>query len=160
VIIRRLYAHARNEPGQAVVEMALVLPILMLILLGIFKFGILYNNYLQLTDATRTGARRLAVDRGQGTTQTPCDDATGELANAASSLGGTITVTITEDNDPSTYTNTATGGTSGTTSTTCPTLVSGSAAHVEATYPCDLTIFGLTIDPGCTLDAKATERVE
>ena len=142
---RRLYAHARDEPGQAVVEMALVLPILMLIILGIFKFGILYNNYLQLTDAARTGARRLAVDRGQGTTNTPCDDATSELANSASSLGGTINITITEDNDGNTYTNTAIGGTSGTTATVCPTLVSGSAAHVEAKYPCDLNILGITI---------------
>ncbi len=115
--------------------MALVLPILMLIILGIFKFGVLFNNYLQLTDAARTGARRLAVDRGQGTTNTPCDDATGELANAASSLGGTITIKITEDNDTDTYTNTATGGTAGTTTTTCPTLVSGAPGPRRGDLP-------------------------
>ena len=139
--------------------MALVLPILMLIILGIFKFGILFNNYLQLTDAARSGARQLAVERGQAT---PCDDATRELANASSALGGTITVTITESGDASTYTNTAIGGNVGTPTqgSACPTLVSGSSAHVNATYPCDLKIFDINVAPSCTLSTTVTERVE
>ncbi len=53
----------RNEGGQAIVEFALVLPILMAILLGIIQFGIIFNNYITLTDATRAGARKAAVSR-------------------------------------------------------------------------------------------------
>ena len=53
----------RNERGQAIVEFALVLPILMAILLGIIQFGIIFNNYITLTDATRAGARKAAVSR-------------------------------------------------------------------------------------------------
>ena len=49
--------------GQAIVEFALVLPILMAILLGIIQFGIIFNNYITLTDATRAGARKAAVSR-------------------------------------------------------------------------------------------------
>ena len=48
---------ARGERGQALVEFALVLPVLMLLIVGIIKGGLLYNNYLQLTDAVRTGTR-------------------------------------------------------------------------------------------------------
>src|SRR6266568_9297867 len=47
---------ARAEQGQSLVELALVLPFLMLVVLGIVKFGLAYNNYLILTDAVRTGA--------------------------------------------------------------------------------------------------------
>lgn len=170
--LRRLYRHVREEPGQAVVEMALVLPILMLIILGIFKFGIVYNNYLQLTDATRSGARELAVERGQGTTNTPCDRATSALAAAASALGNTITVTMYELPDPvtqspttpdpsDTYSNTATAGVAGTVTTVeCPVLASGSAITVKASYPCDLTFLGYTFLPNCHINTQATEQVE
>jgi Flp pilus assembly protein TadG len=44
-------------------EFALVLPILVVLLFGVIQFGIVFNNYLQLTDAVRTGARKGAVGR-------------------------------------------------------------------------------------------------
>ncbi|HEY9722297.1 MAG TPA: TadE family protein [Oscillatoriaceae cyanobacterium] len=43
--------------GQAAVEVALVVPILVTLLLGIIDVGYLYNKQLVLTDATREGAR-------------------------------------------------------------------------------------------------------
>ncbi len=85
---------ARDEGGQALVEFALVIPVLMLILLGILKFGILYNNYLQLTDAVRSGARQMSIERGQGD---PCGDAAGALI-ASANLGSGLTVKITDSN--------------------------------------------------------------
>src|SRR5690242_10746576 len=53
----------RNEQGQTMTEFALVLPILALILFAVIQFGITFNNYVQLTDATRAGARKAAVSR-------------------------------------------------------------------------------------------------
>jgi len=44
-------------------EFALVLPILALLLFGVIQFGIVFNNYITLTDATRAGARKAAVSR-------------------------------------------------------------------------------------------------
>ena len=73
---------SRNERGQALIEFALVLPVLMLIVLGIIKGGALYNNYLQLTDAVRSGDRQLAIERGQ---TSPCGDAANEAIGAAGS---------------------------------------------------------------------------
>jgi len=44
-------------------EFALALPILALLLFAVIQFGIVFNNYVTLTDATRAGARKGAVSR-------------------------------------------------------------------------------------------------
>ena len=46
----------RDERGQTMAEFAIVLPILIVLLFGIVQFGILFNNYVTLTDAVRAGA--------------------------------------------------------------------------------------------------------
>src|SRR6059036_2232165 len=53
----------RNEQGQTMTEFALVLPVLALILFAVIQFGIVFNNYVTLTDAARAGARKAAVSR-------------------------------------------------------------------------------------------------
>jgi len=55
---RRLAARA---DGQALVEFALVLPILVLILMGIIEFGRIFFAYLVITEMAREGARYAAV---------------------------------------------------------------------------------------------------
>lgn len=51
----------RSEKGQAMVEMALILPILILIIGGIVDFGWLFYNKLALNNAAREGARYAAI---------------------------------------------------------------------------------------------------
>lgn len=51
----------KNKRGQAMVEMAIVLPILLVILMGIFEFGRIFNTYLIMTNASREGARSAAL---------------------------------------------------------------------------------------------------
>lgn len=46
-----------RERGQSMVEMALSLPILLLILAGAVEVGMYYNTFLTLVDATREAAR-------------------------------------------------------------------------------------------------------
>ena len=58
----------RAEDGQTFVELAIVLPILVLLILGITQFGLAFHNYLAITDAARVGARAGAVKR----TSSPC----------------------------------------------------------------------------------------
>ena len=53
----------RSEEGQAMVEFALVAPMLFLILFGIIQFGIAFMHSVALTDAVRAGARKAAVSR-------------------------------------------------------------------------------------------------
>jgi len=47
----------QGERAQALVEYALVLPILLLLLLGIMEFGIAVFNYNSIANAAREGAR-------------------------------------------------------------------------------------------------------
>ncbi|MFH1681699.1 MAG: TadE family protein [Candidatus Eisenbacteria bacterium] len=51
----------RRRRGQAVIEFALVLPILLLVLLGITEFGRAFWTLNVLTQAAREGARLAAV---------------------------------------------------------------------------------------------------
>ena len=53
-----------RQSGAAVVEFALVLPVLFLVLFGAVQFGWLMNNYLMLTNAASVGAHLLASERG------------------------------------------------------------------------------------------------
>ncbi len=50
-----------GKKGQAIVETALILPIILLILMGIIDFGLMFNNYLVISNAAREGARNAAV---------------------------------------------------------------------------------------------------
>ena len=51
----------RDDRGAAVVEFALVLPILVLFVFGIIEFGRAYNARIELTSAVREGARAVAL---------------------------------------------------------------------------------------------------
>lgn len=52
----------KNEKGASAVEFAIILPILIMLVFGIFQFGIAYNTYITITHAAREGARIAAVD--------------------------------------------------------------------------------------------------
>ena len=159
----------QGEHGQALVEFALVLPLLMLILIGIIKGGLLFNNYLQVTDATRSGARTLSIGQGR---PDACSDAANAVLTAIGGLDRSrVSMTMTEapegPNDQPGAVFTWQNG-SGSNNASGPnnvsdcgfTLVSGSAVTLRTTYPCDLQIFGTDFAPHCTLSATATERVE
>lgn len=68
----------KNEKGQALVEMALVLPLLIILILGIIQFGIIFNNQVAVASAAREGARAASV----GATQ---DEINAAVNNALSS---------------------------------------------------------------------------
>jgi Flp pilus assembly protein TadG len=55
-----LRAPERGERGQAIVELALTLPLLLMVVLGVFDFGLMFQRYEVVTNAAREGAR-LAV---------------------------------------------------------------------------------------------------
>jgi Flp pilus assembly protein TadG len=155
---------APSEEGQALVEFSLVLPVLLLMIIGLIKGGILFNNYLQLTDAVRTGARQLAISRGQ---TTPCGDTANRLIGSAGGLSGSgIAISMTESpeapTDPPNATYTTTGPPAQSPSAlTCPfTLTAGSSVTVQATYPCDFSFLGFSFIRNCSLTASATEQVE
>lgn len=50
-----------GEAGQAAVELALVLPVLLLIMVGILEFARAWNLHQAMTDAVREGTRRAVL---------------------------------------------------------------------------------------------------
>jgi len=127
----------RNEDGQAAAEFALVLPLLAALLLGIAQFGIVFNNYITLTDATRAGARKAAVSRFIGDGGASAITA---VRNASSNLNqATLNVDVTADN----------------------WTVPGGDVTVTASYPysVNIPILGWTIAAG-SLTSTTKERLE
>ena len=57
----------REESGQALVEFALVLPIIIVILFGIVVFGVALNDWIDETQLASEAARFAAVDSEHGT---------------------------------------------------------------------------------------------
>jgi len=125
----------QNESGQAMVELALVLPVLVLILLAIIQLGLLYNRYVTITDATRAGARMASVSRSAGdpvgvTTQAVRDSAS-DLDQ--SKLGVTVTPGLPWSN--------------------------GGQVTVTTTYPYSINLLGIVVKSG-TMTSTTKERVE
>jgi Flp pilus assembly protein TadG len=123
----------KSERGQALTEFALVLPIIALILFGIAQFGVVFNNYLTLTDAVRAGARKAAVSRLE-----PCPTCKAEEAvrNAAGDLPGDLQVTVT----PAPW-------------------APASDVTVQADYPYNIDLLGVVLKTG-RISSSTTERVE
>jgi Flp pilus assembly protein TadG len=53
---RKPFGHG-NETGAELIEFAFVLPLLLLVIVGIFDFGFLFQRYEVVTNAAREGAR-------------------------------------------------------------------------------------------------------
>jgi hypothetical protein len=67
----RLRAFRRDERGTALVEFALIAPLLFLLLFGIIDFGRALNYYNQVTQLAGQGARAAAVNRLPDGSQIP-----------------------------------------------------------------------------------------
>lgn len=98
------------ERGAAAVEFALVLPVLLFLLLGIFEFGRIYNVQISLTNAAREGARYFAIHHSEATAVGDAKDwavasapsiptlTAGEVAVPATCTSGVpVTVTISHN---------------------------------------------------------------
>ena len=53
--------HPRRDSGQAIIEVAIALPILLALLIGIFEFARAYNVKQVITNAAREGAREAVL---------------------------------------------------------------------------------------------------
>lgn len=78
------------QRGQALVEFALVVPILCLLLFGIIEYGRILNAQMLITNASREGARRGAVGDNDAAIQT----AVNSYLQGAGYKTGTLTTQI------------------------------------------------------------------
>ncbi len=56
----------RDDRGAAMVEFALILPVLLMLVMGIIEFGRAYNIQVSIQAAAREGARELALRKSSG----------------------------------------------------------------------------------------------
>lgn len=59
----KMSARLRSRQGQALVEMVMVLPVLLLIFAGVVDIGRVYDQQLLVNEAAREGARLAAVGK-------------------------------------------------------------------------------------------------
>jgi len=115
------------------VEFALVVPLLLVVLFGIIQFGVVYNDYITLTDATRVGARKAAVSRRDAN---PVGATVDKVESSATGLDlSKLDVTVDA------------------------VWEHGEDVTVAATYPYDINLLGIVVASG-ELEAETTERVE
>lgn len=119
----------RDERGAAVVEFALILPVLVLFVFGIVEFGRAYSARIQLTGAVREGARAGALG---------LDAVAATKAGAPGLTASEIAVTYTAT--PGSFC----GGAGPTTTQSSSTSTTMPTATVTATYPFkyDIPLFG------------------
>ena len=116
------------------VEFALVVPILLVILFGIIQFGVVYKDYVTITDASRVGARKAAVSRHEASPEGVAEAAVRGSASGLdqTQLGVAVSATAWEH---------------------------GEDVTVTATYPYEIDLLGLVVASG-QLESTTTERVE
>ena len=131
----KLFRARKREDGQTLVEFALVLPLIAILLFGVIQFGIVFNNYLTLTDAVRAGARKAAVSRSLGASGAQ-NAATQAVVDAGVDLKlKSKDVSVSSGWDP------------------------GDTVTVQAQYPYSINLLGVVVKSGF-LKSQTTERVE
>lgn len=73
-----------SERGAVAVELALLLPVLLLLILGVIEFGRAFNAQITLTHAAREGVRVMAIEDDEA-------QARDAARNAATSLSPNLT---------------------------------------------------------------------
>ena len=150
-------AFSSEEEGQAVIELAFCLPLLLLVVTGILSFGLTFNSYIQLTEATSVGARLLAVSRNQ--TLDPCAYAAAAVFKAAPLLNQTSLRFFFVINGDS-YSGSSCPSSSYTTGAAGSMQQPQGSAQLRVTYPCSLAVFGMNYAPSCSLTASSAESIQ
>jgi len=164
----RISARRRDERGSALVEFAIVFPLLIVLVMGIITFGQAFGNYQRLTNSAAAGAEAISVARGN--TLNPCTTVSTAALNswpvaAQSNLKFTITVAPATTGAAILYTLASNAANPTcvaptTTTGTAADLVQGDNVTVQITYPCQLQVFTVNFVPNCTLTATTVEAIQ
>jgi len=126
---------ARRSRGQAMVEFTLILPLLLLLILGIYQFGQTYADYIQVTNAARDGGRKALVSRSDAS---GVADVVTAAKNATWWLDKNQTTVTVSPGQPWT---------------------TGQTVTVTVTYPYSINLLGFVVASG-TLKSATTVRME
>jgi Flp pilus assembly protein TadG len=129
---RRLRPDSR---GQAMVEFAIILPLLLTVIFALVQFGILFANEIEITNAARDAARKAAVSRSSTTGVADAKAAAKASTWLAKLQDSNITVTPLQP------------------------WTAGQDVTVTVTYPYSVNILGVVVKSG-TLSSRKVARVE
>jgi Flp pilus assembly protein TadG len=90
-----------SDDGAAMVEFAILLPILLLLLMGMVEFSRAYNAQITLTQASREGARVLAITKDSGQAVAATEDVAGTTLDIAQL---TVSTSACNSGDPTSVT--------------------------------------------------------
>ena len=152
---RQLHSTQSNsgEEGAALFEMAMVMPVALLVLTGLLSFATFINNNLELANATSLAGQYLALSRSTTAASDPCNVLYSSFEQVAPCL------------DPAklTFQLTFNGGSpnNGTTCTSAATsMAQGANAQIIVKYPCTLGMYGVNFAPTCSLTSQITEIIQ
>jgi len=157
----------RSEFGGALVEMAVVMPVMLMMLTAIFSFSVVLYQKLQLGESVSNAGRVMALERGD---TDPCATTASAIYAAAPALAKsnlTLTFVLGGTNTSGTVSGGTTyGGTKGT-APTCTAagnggaaaLQSGWPAQIQATYPCTFSVYANNLG-SCTVSTTVTEVIQ
>jgi Flp pilus assembly protein TadG len=124
----------RREEGQALVELSLCAGFLCLMLLAVWQVGTVFSNFIDVSEAARSGARAAALSGAPTTSgDTPSlttAKAEGLFAAVNSANLDATKLEVTIEADPSS------------------TWVAGGKVRAIVKYPYSLSLFGVSISSG------------
>ena len=97
---RRLNTRNRGDRGQALVELALIAPILIILMLGVIDYGRVYFAYISVTNGARIGADYAAAGPAEAADTAAIKAAAlGDTTNLLNQSPTNPEVTVTTAND-------------------------------------------------------------
>lgn len=148
--------------GQALIELALCMPVLLIVITGTFAFGITFANYVALTNATGTATMAIVNIYGQlPPPYDPCAYTVSAFEGAAPNLKP-ASLTFSLVLNGTTY-----SGNSTLSCTSASNLVGAagnlfkpfSTVKLTVTYPCSVKVYASNYLPNCSLIASTSEEV-
>jgi Flp pilus assembly protein TadG len=148
--VRLLALLRRGDEGQALMEAALAMTIMLMIMTGIFVFSSTMHQWILLQTAASQGVQTLALSQNVPGIADPCTAAT-------------TTITQATDLDPSqigiTFYNGSVGDAVITPGSTCEGITKGTQLTVALTYPCSYAkVFNF--QHSCSLKVSQSEPAQ
>lgn len=149
LFLARLHsACLRSEHGNAVIETAFMLPIVLLALTGFFTLTNVMHQKLEFAEAVGSGARFLSTDRGD---TDPCAATATKIYAAAPGLSQS-SMSLSFNINGTAYPTATCSGTTG--------MVAGGTATVTAKFTCTyVPIYGMNLG-ACSLYESSTQVIQ
>jgi Flp pilus assembly protein TadG len=139
--IIRATARTRDEEGQSLVEMAICLPILLVLLVGIIQFGTWFWTGTNLSSATREAGLLLAASKND--------------ANAEQDVENRLAANLDSEIDPTKLSYSF----SPLPAASAPLWSSGETVTMTVSYPDQLTLMGVALG-GSAITSTAQVRMQ